>query len=162
MLKLMVVLVMLVLVVGVHGASAQGPVSPEFYAGLQDRLDMLWKTYDTKQSAAWNEYDAKSNKLWQAYSEFEHTELMKLRSADYPHYLEWLDAEKVGNFKKRVEMERTVPALLQYRRAVSERYRAYSEEKRKLYAQYEATKKAAYDQYIRDKTATLEARPAKK
>lgn len=114
---------------------------------FSDTKSEAWQRYSDRKSKAWEEYSTAKSKLFEEYSNFQKIELVKLRSANYEAYLQWLDAEKIGDYSKRSELERTVPAIKSFEQVTSEKYKAYEQAEQAAYARYKTIDENAYKIY---------------
>jgi hypothetical protein len=78
----------------------------------QRKEDRITKAREEKETAI--------NKLRTEFKAFEKAELMKVRESNYQAYVQWLESKQLDNYEKRLELERTVPELAQFRKSIDE------------------------------------------
>lgn len=112
------------------GASAQEQFAPVDVATIKSSTDYdaaksaAWQRYSDRKAAAWTIYDAAKTAAWEHYKALEREALMKFRAADYPNYIQWLDAKEIGDYDLRFELEKT-PAGAAYVETNSTEWKTY-------------------------------------
>src|SRR3989339_899236 len=81
-----------------------------------------WSNYDAVKAKAWNDYEKAKLAAWDKYSTFEKEELNKFRNSDRKSYLDWLDAEKTGDYVGKRRIEESSPAAKTYVGATDAKY----------------------------------------
>lgn len=113
-----------------------------------------WKRYDQRKSNAWKEYETVKGTGWTEYSDFDKAELMKVRTSNRQAYLDYLDAEKLGDYSRKTKLEESVPELAKYKRVTGEKYKVFKKIDEDGYARYKTIDQNAYKVYkVEDDTA---------
>jgi hypothetical protein len=140
-----------------NGVAKSGQVAekvPEPQPAIASVVEnFTWERYSSEKNQAWSRYDAEKMAAWSIYDGFQEGELVKFRQRDKENYYEWLDAEKRGDYRRKNEIEQTVPAAVDYNRKTNEKYKEYKKTEEAAYKKFKAADDAAYKKYLASKKA---------
>jgi hypothetical protein len=155
---------LIVLFLLIRSVTAQEQFTPEVdlslitsYESYNKASNEAWVRYDRRQSDAWQAYDDAANAAFGEYYDIERAALLAMRTANYEQYLKWLDAREINDFRRQDELERTVPAIIDYKEVTGNAHAKYETAKNTAHQLYEATKALAHDVYEVEKDLALKA-----
>lgn len=133
---------------------SEGATTSRSFEDYEHVKEAAFGQYEAAHNKVFDTYEAAKAKYFDEYETFDHAELIKLRATAYQQYLQWLDAQKMGDLGRRALLERTVPALAHYVAATSARYEEYQAADGTAYKQYQDSDRALYQKYeAQDATA---------
>lgn len=108
---------------------------------------VAWKEYEAAKSASWKKYEAAKNSAFKVYDDFDHAELMKLRTTNREAYLQWIDREKIRSTTQWLKPETSVPEIRAYVAASRAKFSEYEMSDRKAFNEYDKTTADAFKAY---------------
>ncbi len=122
----------------------------------------LWDAYESAKIESFADYEKAKYAAFNVWYAFDRSELKKLREADRENYLKWVDAEKINDFRTQMELEKTVPAIVAYKKASNQAYITYETKNKSAYDLYKAADAQAYKLYQANTAKAYEAYSARK
>ena len=113
------------------------------YYSLKNKL---FSEYYNLKNKSFSHYYSEKNKAFSLYYQNCQSALKIVRESHYEKYLEWLDAEKMGNYEKQRQIENG-PEFASYKKADKEGYAAYEKIEAAAYKEYERKEAFAYKIY---------------
>lgn len=116
----------------------------------------LFGEYYAKKNSAFGEYWEKKNDAFGEYWEKRQDALMVVREKNKAKYLEWLDAEKMGDYAKKKAIEGS-PEFAEYVSVEKTEHAKYKEAERSLHDAYKQTEKNSYAEYKQKEALAYQA-----
>jgi hypothetical protein len=108
----------------------------------ESRTQMLQESASRRQartSESWKAYDVAKAGYFKEHSQAKLAALKAARATDFQNYVKWLDAKAVEDMVTQTQLERTVPALIEYLKQDREAYNnLYKEKADMAYEAYKA------------------------
>lgn len=106
-----------------------------------------WDKYSSDKSQAWDKYSKIKSEAFSVYWEIDKAELQKFRGVDKETYMMWLDAEKMGDYTKKINIEKSCPAASAYVLKTGHEYDKYKKIAENAYEEYKLVDDGGYKKF---------------